>query len=99
MNVLVDGKVVAKEFYDAKSGSTEVTLKAAYLETLSVGEHSLTIVSTDGEASTKFTILPKADPSPETGDRSYVGLWGSIMAVALVSTTACIFAIRKKKKA
>ena len=36
-----------------------VTLKSAYLETLTVGTHTLTIRSQNGDASTQFTIKEK----------------------------------------
>ena len=39
-----------------KEGSTIVTLTAAYLDTLSAGKHTLSIVSANGTATTEFTI-------------------------------------------
>ncbi len=71
VSVKVDGAVVDAANYDAKEGSTVITLKNAYLKTLKEGEHSLTIVSKDGEASTKFTIehehkLTKVEAKKET---------------------------------
>ena len=42
--------------YTAESGSTKITLDSAYLETLSVGTHSIEIISNDGNASTNFTV-------------------------------------------
>lgn len=42
--------------YTVKEGSTIVTLKAEYLETLSVGKHTLAIVSDTGTAAAEFTI-------------------------------------------
>jgi len=52
----VDDKVVDKDNYTAVSGSTVVMLKTSYLSTLSVGEHTLTLVYTDGTASCTFTV-------------------------------------------
>ena len=71
VSVKVDGAVVDAANYDAKEGSTIITLKNAYLKTLKEGEHTLTIVSKDGEASTKFTIehehkLTKVEAKKET---------------------------------
>ena len=71
VSVKIDGVVVDAANYDAKEGSTVVTLKNAYLKTLKEGEHTLTIVSKDGEASTKFTIehehkLTKVEAKKET---------------------------------
>ena len=99
VKVLVDGKVVDPKYYDAKSGSTKITLKKAYLGTLSVGVHTLTIASTDGEASTKFTILPNTDPAPNTGDTTNTALWGAMTAVSLAALIACIEELKKKKRA
>ena len=50
--VQVDGK----DLDASKEGSTIVTLNAAYLNTLSVGKHTLSIVSANGTATTEFTI-------------------------------------------
>ena len=58
--VYVDNKLVDSTNYDSKSGSTVITLKDAYLKTLSVGEHTLKVAFSDnGEAITKFTIKEK----------------------------------------
>ena len=59
--IQVDGKDVDKANYTADSESVIVKLKPAYLETLSVGEHTLTALFDDGNAaSAKFTILAKS---------------------------------------
>lgn len=58
--IQVDGKDVAASNYTAEAGSVIVKLKSAYLETLSVGEHTLTALFDDGNnASAKFTIAAK----------------------------------------
>ena len=54
----MDGIAVARKNYDAKSGSTIVTLHKDYLATLSVGTHTLTFVFEDGTCSTGLTIKP-----------------------------------------
>ncbi len=56
IKVQVDGKDINASSYTVKEGSTIVTLNAAYLETLSVGSHTLSIVSASGTAKTEFTI-------------------------------------------
>lgn len=56
VGVKVDGNLVDAKNYTVKEGSTIVTLKAEYLNTLSVGSHTIEIVWTDGTASTTFTI-------------------------------------------
>lgn len=62
--VLVDGKGVARENYELTEGSTIVTLKASFLNTLGVGEHTLSVVSTTGTAETTFTVAEAAKPAP-----------------------------------
>ena len=64
--VKVDGKLIDRENYTAKSGSTIVTLSKDYLATLSVGNHSLTVVFNDGECSTNFTVKAVGDNNPGT---------------------------------
>ena len=53
--VKVDGNLIDKSNYTAKEGSTIITLKASYLNTLSAGTHTVEILWTDGSASTTFT--------------------------------------------
>ena len=53
--VKVDGNLIDKSNYTAKEGSTIITLKASYLNTLSTGTHTVEILWTDGSASTTFT--------------------------------------------
>lgn len=62
--VLVDDKEVAAENYVLAEGSTIVTLKASFLNTLGVGEHKLSVVSTTGTAETNFTVAEAAKPAP-----------------------------------
>ena len=64
VDVKVDNTIVSSNNYVASSGSTKVTMKASYLSTLSNGVHTLTIISSDGAASTTFTINRSVKPSP-----------------------------------
>ena len=68
VTVKVDGTEVSKENYTAKSGSTIITFKKEYLNTLSAGTHTCEIVWTDGSASTTFTI--KATTPEKTDDNT-----------------------------
>lgn len=54
--VKVDNAVVDSSNYTLTEGSTIVTFKEAYLQSLSVGDHTFKIISTDGIASGKITI-------------------------------------------
>ena len=64
--VKVDGNLIDKSNYTAKEGSTIITLKASYLNTLSAGTHTVEILWTDGSASTTFTI--KANTSDNSNN-------------------------------
>ena len=64
IKVQVDGKDLDASNYTVKEGSTIVTLNAAYLNTLSVGKHTLSVVSANGTATTEFTITA----APTGGD-------------------------------
>ena len=108
--VKVDGTLIDAKNYTAVSGSTVVTLKAEYLQTLSVGTHKLTIVYTDGECSTNFEVKAASEltkptegdksytTSPQTGDNSRMLLWVALLFVsgAGVIGTA-VYGIRKKR--
>lgn len=57
LKVQIDGKDVDSSNYTVKAGSTIVTLKPSYLETLSAVKHMLAIVSDTGTAETEFTVV------------------------------------------
>lgn len=65
-SVKLDGAVVDASNYTATSGSTIITFKKDYLASLTQGTHSITIVFTDGEASTNVTIAGAASNKPST---------------------------------
>lgn len=65
--VRVDGQILDPVHYTAERGSTIVTLKAAYLESLDPGEHTLDIVSSTGIATATFTITAKETQQPADG--------------------------------
>ncbi len=54
--VKVDGEFVDSSYYTATEGSTIIEFKADYLKTLDAGEHTVSVVFTDGEATTKIEI-------------------------------------------
>lgn len=56
--VLLDGEVVSSEMYDSYSGSTIVVLHKELLDTLQEGDHSLSILFSDGiNADTTLNIV------------------------------------------
>jgi hypothetical protein len=56
LEVILDEEVLDSQYYVLTRGSIRVELTTEYLDTLEPGEHALTIVSTNGEASGTFTI-------------------------------------------
>lgn len=68
VGIKVDGNLVDVRNYTVKEGSTIVTLKADYLNTLSVGNHTFEIIWTDGTASTRFTVSKSDSGSDEPKD-------------------------------
>ena len=99
--VQVDGKDLDVSNYTVKEGSTIVTLKAEYLETLSVGKHTLAIVSETGTATTEFTVKAAAvtddTQSPQTGDDSNIALWIGVLLAAGAALTGTAVYSRKRK--
>ncbi|MGN0341695.1 MAG: InlB B-repeat-containing protein [Roseburia sp.] len=105
--VKVDGKTVDKGNYDSKEGSTIVSLKDSYLNTLSVGTHTFEMAWTDGSASTSFTVVEATPAEPEqteeqvqttapvTGDSTPFGV---LFAVVLLSGTGLILIGTKRIK-
>ena len=71
--VKVDGTLIGNDKYTAVSGSTVVTLKKDYLETLSVGKHTLSVVYTDGECTTEFEVKNKVVEKPGTEEDTKPG--------------------------
>lgn len=56
IKVTIDGADLSTENYTVESGSTIVKLKASYLETLTIGKHTIAIVSESGTAETEFSV-------------------------------------------
>ena len=98
VEVLVDGKAIAAENYEKREGSIIIQLKASYLATLAEGEHTLTIRSASGDATTKFTI--EAEVVPPAPESTNAWVW---IVVGVVALGACavvvVFIIRKRKTA
>ena len=89
--VQVDGKTLDKSNYIAEEGSIEVYLKAVYLQTLAAGKHTVTILSTEGDATAEFTI-GGSNASPKTTDPG-VALYA---AAALLSTAGLAWISKRR---
>lgn len=56
IKVTIDSADLSTDNYTVESGSTIVKLKASYLETLTIGKHTIAIVSESGTAETEFSV-------------------------------------------
>lgn len=61
--VLVDGKELKDTDYDIKSGSTILTLKPSFLDTLSAGKHKIRFEFNTGSVEAYFTVKDKENSS------------------------------------
>ena len=94
VGVSVDGKRISESQYTAKKGSTVITLKSAFLNTLKTGEHTITIHFDDGKAEGSFTILDASSDNPNTGDS--IHLWTALLFVSLTGLAGAGYAVSKK---
>ena len=102
--VRVDGNWIPSVHYEAKAGSTIVTLKPSYLASLSEGEHTVDIMWIDDSASTTFNVAANTadtqselDSVPKTGE----GVMGWIPEVLLLIAAGALTVgviIRKQSK-
>lgn len=97
IKVLVDDKEVDAKYYTVKEGSTIVTLSNDFLKTLSVGKHTLSIVSTNGTATANFEVVKgeTAVTVPNTG----IDVTGTyfLSLSAILSLGIAVTIILKKK--
>lgn len=69
--ILVDGASQPKTNYTVKEGSTIVTLKPEYLQTLAEGKHTLRLVYTNGYTDTTFTVSKHANPQTSVWENPF----------------------------
>lgn len=97
VGIKVDDEWVDSDNYILASGSTIVTLKNEYLQTLSADEHKITFIYTDGEVSTNFEVkkaeeIYEDSENPQTGDNNNISLWVSLFSIstlAIFGLTVC----------
>ena len=102
IRVELDGKTLDEKYYTVKEGSTVVTLKADYVATLSVVEHTIGIVSTNGAATTTFTVKAKTavdndTDSPQTGDNSNMALWIALLEASVFGLAGTAVYSKRKR--
>ena len=102
----IDGILVDAKNYKAESGSTVITLNKEYVDTLSVGEHTIKVEFSDnGSATTKFEVKEKQVntekteniTNPQTGDNIGIYIMLSIISVLGIATTVVINNKRKRE--
>lgn len=82
LGVQVDGKTIDQSCYIAEeNGGTEIYLKAVYLQTLAAGKHTMTVLSSAGDATTEFTI-GGLNTAPKTFDAG-VAVYGVTAVLSL----------------
>ncbi|MEG0523447.1 MAG: hypothetical protein RR435_06315 [Erysipelotrichaceae bacterium] len=95
IKVTIDGKDVDKTNYEVVSGSTIITLKNSYLNTLAEGSHTLGIVSKNGTATANFTIKKNSKPGvPNVGINTNFNL---LLSIILISSLGIIKIIKIKQ--
>ena len=92
LGVQVDGGTIAPSCYSAEEGSIVVYLKAVYLRTLKAGTHTITILSSEGNASMEFTV-GGVTSSPKTFDAGVAGY----VSIALLGLTGGSLCLRRKE--
>ncbi len=99
--VQIDGTALASADYEAKAGSTVVTLKASALQKLADGDHTVTVSFDDGKAEARLTVRTASSSggktTPKTGDDSHMGLWISMMVLSLLGLGGTAFIGKKRR--
>lgn len=102
--VRVDGNWIPSAHYEAKSGSTIVTLKPSYLASLAEGEHTVDIMWIDDSASTTFTVAantaaaqPELDSVPKTGE-GFIGWMPEILLLVVAGLVTFGGILRRRSK-
>ena len=87
--IVIDGKTVSESNYSFEEGSLKVTFKSSYLETLSKGDHRITVYFIDGTASATLTVKSSGSgDTPGTGDGAGTA---SIVVAALSFLLAALY--------
>ncbi len=101
LGVQVDGNPITEgKDYTVEFKSVHITLLPAYLNTLSAGTHTLTVIYNDPATVDIPFVIQKAAPSPapNTGDTTNYTIWIILMAVTLAIIIAAIVLLVHKRK-
>lgn len=97
--VYVDDELVDPNNYTAESGSTIITLKKEFVDTLSVGKHTLKVLFNDGgQATTIFNVVKTTVPveNPNTLDNVMIYIVSGILSIIGISGTLTIYKRKQK---
>ncbi len=104
LNAYVDGALVDSSNYTLSEGSTILTFTNEYLETLTVGDHEVTLTYTNGSVTTTLTVLAasagddSSDDSPGTGDDFSAAPFVVLMLVSGAAAIALGALCRRRRK-
>ena len=104
-DIEIDGAIVDKSQYRYEEGCVELYISSGYLQTLSVGEHTIRALFEDGVAETTFIVdaedvkpdQPGGD-SPRTGDSNNMILWESLLGASFIGMIVLIVLATKRRR-
>lgn len=98
--ISVDGKALSQEYYSLDKDKNAVVISAQYLDSLSAGDHTITLNYTYGSVDTVLKVSGNSQTNiganPKTADNSHAMVW---MIVSLLSAGCfCVLAGKRRKK-
>ena len=99
-SVEIDGVALVKGVdYDAKAGSTVITIKPSALQKIIAGAHIITVNFDDGTAAAiiNITVSQTQIENPKTSDDN-IWIWITLAAASVVCVCAAVLLIKKKKQ-
>ena len=92
--LLIDGQKVPTDNYTVKEGSTIITLKSSYIQSLKTGGHNYTIVSASKQVDGSFNV----SKAPKTGDGASMIVWILLLLLAAVAVALVFFFLQRSGK-
>ena len=92
--LMIDGQKISADNYTVKEGSTIITLKSAYIQSLKSGSHNYTIVSTSKQVDGSFNV----SKAPKTGDGGSMVAWILLLLVMAVAVAIGVFLLQRAGK-
>lgn len=92
--LMIDGQMIPGENFTVKEGSTIITLKASFIQSLKTGSHNYTIVSQSQQADGNFNVAK----APKTADKTKSIVWFALIVIALLLALATWLTLRRRPK-